>query len=95
MLVFDMGGATINATVVKATKNHQNRGHKYNIDILGKMGYGIGGDTIDYCLIKFLLSFTKDYPELKAISIEKNKDALATFATELKFKMVENSIFLS
>ncbi|WP_254410982.1 Hsp70 family protein [Dyadobacter diqingensis] len=56
VLIFDMGGATINATLVNITKvPARNAGIKYNISILGKTGYGIGGDTIDYCLMKVLL----------------------------------------
>ncbi len=64
ILVFDMGGATINATIVSATKIDENQCCFYNVDFLGKIGYGIGGDTIDYCLIKYIQGFANEYPEL-------------------------------
>jgi len=61
VLIFDMGGATINATLVDITQKHSgNAGTKYSIDIRGKTGYGIGGDTIDYCLVKVLLDKLPD-----------------------------------
>ena len=61
VLVFDMGGATINATIVCAERINSS----YDIEIKGKIGYGIGGDTIDYCIIKFLFEFKDNYPQLK------------------------------
>jgi hypothetical protein len=68
ILVFDMGGATLNATVVNANKIQENNRTKYRIDLLGKIGYGIGGDTINYCLAKTILSFINEFPEFKGIN---------------------------
>jgi len=65
VLIFDMGGATINATVVNVQQRKMAGDPEYHVDILAKLGYGIGGDTIDYCLIKLLYEFKEDYPELK------------------------------
>jgi len=90
ILVFDMGGATINATIVSASKIEENQKPVYYIDFLGKIGYGIGGDTIDYCLIKFLLGFSDEYFELKPINIENNKEQLSKLAQEIKIEMVYN-----
>jgi hypothetical protein len=90
ILVFDMGGATINATVVCASKIEENDKPIYDINFLGKIGYGIGGDTIDYCLIKFILSFSNEYFELQTITIEKNKEQLSKLAQEIKIEMVNN-----
>lgn len=68
VLVFDMGGATINATLVTVKQLEYDFETSYNVNIIGKLGYGIGGDTIDYCLIKFLFSFVDDYPGLKTLN---------------------------
>lgn len=51
VLIFDMGGATINTSFFNFFKNE-----KYEIDTLGRIGYGIGGDTIDFCIINAILS---------------------------------------
>jgi molecular chaperone DnaK (HSP70) len=90
ILVFDMGGATINATIVSASKIEENHKPVYYIDFLGKIGYGIGGDTIDYCLIKFILDFSDEYFELKPINIVDNKEQLSKLAQEIKIEMVNN-----
>lgn len=90
ILVFDMGGATINATVVTATKTFINKRPKYKIDLLGKIGYGIGGDTIDYCICKFILSFAGEFHSFNGIDILDKKDKLAELAYEVKVEMVEN-----
>lgn len=67
VMVFDMGGATINATLVSVKQLDSGFETSYDVNIVGKIGYGIGGDTIDYCLLKFLFSFTDDYPVLKTL----------------------------
>ena len=90
IMVFDMGGATINATVLTVDKVSVDGRSKFNIDFLGKIGYGIGGDTIDYCIIKFLLSFTKEFPDFKSISIENSRAKLASLALELKIEIIKN-----
>jgi molecular chaperone DnaK (HSP70) len=90
ILVFDMGGATINATVVTANKTLVNNRSKYEIDFLGKIGYGIGGDTIDYCIIKTILSFTKEFPAFKGVDIMKNKIQLAEMAKVIKIELVRS-----
>ncbi|MBE5322027.1 Hsp70 family protein [Pedobacter sp. MR2016-19] len=81
ILVFDMGGATINVTLVNA---HKNKDQKYQIDLLSKIGYGIGGDTIDYCLIRFILSRTVEFPEMGKIKLDVDKNALADLALKIK-----------
>jgi len=54
VLIFDMGGATINATFF----DYQYKKPKYIIDTLGRIGYGIGGDTIDFCIINAILAMS-------------------------------------
>ncbi len=90
ILVFDMGGATINTTIAKTSKLNENSHTVYSIDLLSKIGYGIGGDTIDYCLIKFILDFSSEYLELKAIDISSQTQFLASLALELKKEIVSN-----
>ncbi len=74
VLIFDMGGATINTTIADVTLTEGDRGSTYEIDIDAKIGYGIGGDTIDYCLAKTIFSFSKDYPLLKLYDPFKGKN---------------------
>jgi len=90
LLVFDMGGATINATIVTANKTMVNKRPKYDIDFLGKIGYGIGGDTIDYCIGKFLLNFRDEFPSFSGINLFSNKIQLAQLAFEVKIQIIEN-----
>jgi len=88
ILVFDMGGATINATVVTTNKILVNDIPKYDIDFLGKIGYGIGGDTIDYCLVKIILSHTTEFPVFMNVDMVEEKIPLADMAKKLKEAMV-------
>lgn len=60
IFIFDMGGATINATLANIKKRENN----YEISILAKLGYGIGGDTIDYAFLKWIYSKSKFYSSL-------------------------------
>lgn len=54
VLVFDMGGSTMNATVLKFMALDLEGQRRYKIEILGRMGYGLGGDAIDYYLVRAL-----------------------------------------
>jgi hypothetical protein len=84
ILIFDMGGATINATIINVASKVKNEKTEFYIDILGKIGYSIGGDTIDYCLAQFILKFADDIQQLRAISINESRDKLSQLAKELK-----------
>lgn len=62
VLIFDMGGATINVTVATIRKTKNKAGDdEYIIKIISKLGYNIGGDTIDYALLKWIFSKTEEY----------------------------------
>jgi len=91
-LVFDMGGATINASLLNV--DFYTKAKKYEIDILGKMGYGIGGDTIDYALLKFIFQYADDYPNLSGINNPFiNPDIrrkYQEFAFDIKKKIIKN-----
>ena len=93
ILVFDMGGATINATIVSASKIEENQKPVYYIDFLGKIGYGIGGDTIDYCILKFIKKFANEYPQLNTINFNtENKENLVELvkaARSIKLQIVD------
>ncbi|MBR9999767.1 MAG: Hsp70 family protein, partial [Cyclobacteriaceae bacterium] len=90
ILVFDMGGATINATVVVATAVSQHNRSKYDIDLMAKIGYGIGGDTIDFCICNFILGFRNEFPQLNEISLLENKIPLGGLALEIKKEIINN-----
>ncbi|UPT71043.1 MAG: hypothetical protein M0D53_01095 [Flavobacterium sp. JAD_PAG50586_2] len=90
ILIFDMGGATINATIVTSNKTLINDRPKYEIDFLGKIGYGIGGDTIDYCITKFILSCTNEFPVFTGINIFDKKVELAELAFQIKKEIIAN-----
>lgn len=83
ILVFDMGGATINASVFQIEIDDELGGRtttRYRIRTLGKVGYGIGGDTIDYFLLTYLLEVGRKYSVEKISDIaqymKKNKHLL-------------------
>ena len=102
ILVFDMGGATINATVAKINKGTNDT---YEVKILSKIGYGIGGDSIDYCILMSIFDFADEIPDLQQINIfdditkaklseeqkyNKVKEDLITFSFEIKKKIIQN-----
>ena len=64
VMIFDMGGATINASLIHQSK----KGDQFNLDVLNRIGYAVGGDSIDWCLAKLLFSFKDRYPELKKVN---------------------------
>lgn len=88
ILVFDMGGATINVSLL----NVKYESEKYIVDVLGKMGYGIGGDTIDYCLIKDIAEEIEKLTGLKQKPFETKESIKAwwKFVKEIKNKLVKN-----
>ncbi|MEO0726971.1 MAG: Hsp70 family protein [Bacteroidota bacterium] len=73
LLIFDMGGASINTTVLQVQYHHGHSedqpGSAYRLKTGSKIGYGIGGDTIDYCILKTFLHYSqeKDFPIEKSI----------------------------
>jgi molecular chaperone DnaK (HSP70) len=66
VLVFDMGGATINATVAQISKQNND---VYKVNILSKIGYGIGGDSIDYCIWKSIFELLEKEIDLQRVNI--------------------------
>ena len=66
ILVFDMGGATINTTIAQISKSNKD---VYEVNILSKIGYGIGGDSIDYCILRSIFDFAGKVSYLQEINI--------------------------
>ena len=65
IFIFDMGGATINATLVNVKRRKTNIGDWiYKINIINKLGYGIGGDTIDYAFLQWIFSKKEQFSVL-------------------------------
>lgn len=65
VFIYDMGGATINVTIANVKRKEIGDASKYEIKIIAKLGYGIGGDTIDYAYLKWIYSKEDSYPSLK------------------------------
>ena len=101
-MVYDMGGATINATAFRIRVNVESHlGHKNirNIEVktVAKVGYGIGGDDIDFAIIKFVydIPVVKEYFEKNGIDVAKhqkqNKTILIDLARRIKLDLIEKN----
>ena len=68
-IVFDMGGATINATAFRlSVKTDENKNiRRIRLKTESKIGYYVGGDDIDYALIQFVYGI----PSVKRVLAEK------------------------
>ncbi len=101
-VVYDMGGATINATAFKLNVNTTAKNGNINtssidVETISKVGYGIGGDDIDYALIQMIYNA----PSIKAtmenndVDIDKHqrkyKVKLIELAREIKLSWIETS----
>lgn len=64
VFIYDMGGATINATLANVKRRLKNHSWVYEIEILSKLGYGIGGDTIDYAYLQWIFSKKDSFHDL-------------------------------
>lgn len=53
VMVYDMGGATINLTVFKIDYIKRNGSTYYKITTLARIGYAVGGDNIDVALMEY------------------------------------------
>lgn len=99
-IVFDMGGATINATsfqldVTVGVNNGSTYIRRIALDTVSRVGYTVGGDNIDFALIKTILNIpsVKQSIEQTRQSVtdfmSKRKKCLITFAQRLKFDYIE------
>ena len=55
VMVFDMGGATINASIYKIGIKTIGDRTRVGVKTIGRIGYAVGGDNIDYALIETLM----------------------------------------
>ncbi len=90
ILIFDMGGSTINTTVADVYR--EKHSDRYKIEIDSKIGYSIGGDTIDYCLAKTIFSFENIFPQLKGFN-PFNDDLTDSKAKRELLKQVHSVVF--
>lgn len=93
ILLFDMGGATINVTIVTIHEEGISDEKIYNIDIIGKLGYGIGGDTIDYIIIKYISNYLNGlgiYIDPFNNSDVNLKEKLVDLSFSVKLEIIEN-----
>lgn len=99
-VVFDMGGATINATSFQLdVTTGERKGAKYirriTLDTVSRIGYTVGGDNIDFALINIILNIPsvkqsiKDSGMSKKDFMCKHKKRLIAFAQRLKFDYIE------
>lgn len=99
-VVFDMGGATINATSFQLdVTTGERKGAKYirriTLNTVSRIGYTVGGDNIDFALINIILNIPsvmqsiKDSGMSKEAFMCKHKKRLIAFAQRLKFDYIE------
>lgn len=95
-IVYDMGGATINATAFRLNIIFNDRGNidRLTVRTLSKVGYCVGGDDIDYALIRILFdlpavsSVLGGNEERKTEIMKQNKQKLIRFVTNLKLDLI-------
>jgi hypothetical protein len=93
ILLFDMGGATINVTAVRYKLEEK----VHHVEILSRKGYSIGGDSIDYFLQEHFLNrnISAGFPAIKELITEpknfKNK-ALQLFTFHNGIKALKHEI---
>lgn len=85
VMVYDMGGATINLTVFRITYTSKNGSTYYNISTLGRIGYAVGGDNIDVAIMEYVFS---------KVSRDKNKchDYEKKHKTQILGKISQNKL---
>lgn len=59
IMVYDMGGATINLSIFRIEYTDDDGSINYNVHTLGRIGYAVGGDNIDVAIMEHLFSLKK------------------------------------
>ena len=80
IMVYDMGGATINLSVFRVDYTEENGTIYYNVHTLGRIGYAVGGDNIDVALMEHLFTL----PQLATTLTEKEQIQNQRLAEDLK-----------
>ena len=102
-IVFDMGGATINATAfrIKVNRETNGKGNQFIRDIevstVSKIGYCVGGDDIDYALMQIIYNIPSIKREFnkKKIDVEihqaEYKPSVLKYIEELKLALIDRA----
>jgi hypothetical protein len=105
VMIFDFGGATINISLINYKSTVSSGGEtSYELDLLSKLGYAIGGDTIDYCILKSIFDYSSEYEMLSRFDpfkrIDKDsedydahirlKRSYVDMVDNLKIRIIEN-----
>ena len=94
VIVYDMGGATINLTIFRIEYMRVGGDTYHNIKTLGRIGYAVGGDNIDYALMTYIFSLTdwKDDSLGCRKYQEDHKVGILDMILSLKKNLIEASI---
>lgn len=80
IMVYDMGGATINISIFRVNYTQENGTIYYNVHTLGRIGYAVGGDNIDVAIMEYLFTL----PQLTTSLTEKEKGQNPKYAEDLE-----------
>ena len=94
VIVYDMGGATINATVFKVDIKMVSGQPQYYVSTLSRLGYAVGGDDVDYAIIEYLMHFDHiaklfDNDTDRYQKQDENKTNLINIAQKFKIALVQ------
>lgn len=88
VMVYDMGGATINLTVFRITYTSKNGSTYYNISTLGRIGYAVGGDNIDVALMEYIFAMASDNENKRHDYEKKHKTEILEAILDLKKNII-------
>ena len=98
-VVFDMGGATINATAFRLKVTHGSDGNIKDVEVrtVSKVGFCVGGDDIDFALIKMTLAAVglfdgadkKEADKQEKAFMKAHKRELLDMAFRLKLSIID------
>ncbi len=72
IMVYDMGGATINLSIFRVNYKENNGTIYYDVHTLGRIGYAVGGDNIDVALMECLFTLPQLTTSLSARERDEN-----------------------
>lgn len=88
IVVYDMGGATINLTVFRIDYIPHTDGTHYNITTLGRIGYAVGGDNIDVALMEHIFDSENTDPEKRHLFQKEHKTDILESILSLKKNLI-------
>lgn len=80
IMVYDMGGATINVSIFRVDYTQVNGTIYYHVHTLGRIGYAVGGDNIDVAIMEYLFTL----PQLPTSLTEKEQNQNKVLAGSLR-----------